>query len=562
MLRKLYDEEEEVEDSGPIYDTDGEGEFCERISFLVEEEFIEELDEETNFVIGDEFVEAIVEEINFVDMDKIIEEIVIFVEQQISFQELTTTRTNDYKCHKSSCSHIFYEHNSFSKDLKEIQIGSFIDQEDLFVFHLHVRFKVWEIFTLWRPWNAYILHFEDLGERRKHGEMLDFTNYDLNNDVFVLSSFIDQKEKNDLRITFDKKFCAIRDEDFSFVAQKQEDELFLDDGRILYPPKDDMMISKTICVHGGSNRSPKEALCGNSYANFLCCPQTKHIFVNSSFIVQKHQDRWREVYWERKKKDGIHLFTNHLSKRKYEDTSPNYLHRRELVMFGLIFFWCLFNWEVVILGRAAHQLTNTNDVPFVKMTAINHLNYCKVNLQGRVHGKVRKWFLIHKLKIRLGFNSMSSLSCLKNMCIWRRNQLGVNKMSHSAIKNCFQDLLSWKVCMGEQHNLVLTELRTIPFEEGGNDTCVEVTNSENDNGYKVDLGGDHGMHATFNVGELSPYLDDDGLDELRSIPFKGGGDDPCMDYESPKGDGLVITSGLEGGLGSMVGLCMVTHKLN
>jgi len=65
MLRKLYDEEEEVEDSGPIYDTDGEGEFCERISFLVEEEFIEELDEETNFVIGDEFVEAIVEEDQF-----------------------------------------------------------------------------------------------------------------------------------------------------------------------------------------------------------------------------------------------------------------------------------------------------------------------------------------------------------------------------------------------------------------------------------------------------------------------------------------------------------------
>ncbi|CAI9269883.1 unnamed protein product [Lactuca saligna] len=44
------------------------------------------------------------------------------------------------------------------------------------------------------------------------------------------------------------------------------------------------------------------------------------------------------------------------------------------------------------------------------------------------------------------------------------------------------------------------------------------------------------MHATFNVGDLSPYLDDDGLDELRSIPFKGGGDDPCMEHESPKGE--------------------------
>ncbi|CAI9299157.1 unnamed protein product [Lactuca saligna] len=211
MLRKIYDEEEveeekieeyEEEDSGPIYDTDGEGEFCERISFLVEEEFIEEIEEEINFVIGDEIVEAIVEEINFIDLHKIVEEMVIFVEQQKSFRELTTLRTNDYKCHKNSGSHIFYEHNSFSKDLKEIQIRSFIDQEGLFVFHLHVRFKVWEIFTLWRPWNAYILYFEDLDERRKYGERLDFTDYDLTNIVFVLCSFIDQKEKKRLAYYF------------------------------------------------------------------------------------------------------------------------------------------------------------------------------------------------------------------------------------------------------------------------------------------------------------------------------------------------------------------------
>ncbi|CAI9269863.1 unnamed protein product [Lactuca saligna] len=137
MLRKIYDEEEveeenieeyEEEDSGPIYDTDGEGEFCERISFLVEEEFIEEIEEETNFVIGDEIVEAIVEEINFIDMHEIVEEMVIFVEQQKSFRELTTLRTNDYKCRKNLGSHYFYEHNSFSNDLKEILIGSFIDQ--------------------------------------------------------------------------------------------------------------------------------------------------------------------------------------------------------------------------------------------------------------------------------------------------------------------------------------------------------------------------------------------------------------------------------------------------
>ena len=55
----------------------------------------------------------------------------------------------------------------------------------------------------------------------------------------------------------------------------------------------------------------------------------------------------------------------------------------------------------------------------------------------------------------------------------RRYQLGVKKSSHSIITICFQDLMSWKVHMGEQHNLVLTELRTIPFEQGGNDPCMD-----------------------------------------------------------------------------------------
>ena len=91
----------------------------------------------------------------------------------------------------------------------------------------------------------------------------------------------------------------------------------------------------------------------------------------------------------------------------------------------------------------------------------------------------------------------------------------------------------------------------------------KVVTHVNDNAYKVDLGGDHGVHATFNVGDLSPYLVEYGLDELRSFHFKGGGEDPWMDHEKPKkGDGLVITSRLEGGLYLMVGLCMVTYVLN
>ena len=179
MLRNLYVEEEleeerfeeeEEEDSGPIYDTDTEEEFCERINFLVKEEFIEEIKEEINFVVRDETVEAVLEEINFADMDKIVEDMVIFVKQQISFQELTTTRTNEYKCHKNSSSHIFFEDNSFSKGLKEIQIGSFIDQEGL-------------------------------DERMKCGERLDFADYDLTNGVSILYLFVDPNQK--------KKTCII-----------------------------------------------------------------------------------------------------------------------------------------------------------------------------------------------------------------------------------------------------------------------------------------------------------------------------------------------------------------
>ena len=323
-----------------------------------------------------------------------------------------------------------------------------------------------------------------------------------------------------IRNRLNVQFYAIGDGDFSFMTQEQQDQLFLDGGRILYPPKDDMReISQKRCVHGGSDQSRKEALHGNSYANFSCCPQTKDIFINSSFVVQKHQERWREVCGEGMKKDGIHLFTNHLSKSKeeainqYEDPSPKYLCGRELVVFGLIFFWCALNWEAMILGRAAHQLTNTNHDPFFQITTINHLIYFKVNLQGPnlVHGNVRRWILIHKWKSWLGLNSTSSLSCLKKEelsddafgilktdfkkggvifikddlrypSFERRDQLGVKKRSHPAIKICFQDLLPWKISMEEQHNVVLTELRTIPFKEGGNDTCMKVTNSKNENG--------------------------------------------------------------------------------
>ncbi|KAI3740084.1 hypothetical protein L2E82_30502 [Cichorium intybus] len=74
----------------------------------------------------------------------------------------------------------------------------------------------------------------------------------------------------------------------------------------------------------------------------------------------------------------------------------------------------------------------------------------------------------------------------------------------------------------------------------------------NDNAYKVELPGGYGVHATFNVGDLSPYLDDDGLAELRSIPFKGGGDDACMDdSSSANDDNLLLTWKIDDVAGDM-----------
>ena len=43
----------------------------------------------------------------------------------------------------------------------------------------------------------------------------------------------------------------------------------------------------------------------------------------------------------------------------------------------------------------------------------------------------------------------------------------------------------------------------------------EIIERLNDNAYKVDLAGDYGVFATFNVADLSPYLDDDYLEDLR-----------------------------------------------
>ncbi|CAI9263104.1 unnamed protein product [Lactuca saligna] len=203
-------------------------------------------------------------------------------------------------------------------------------------------------------------------------------------------------------------------------------------------------------------------------------------FVVTNKIVEEKVEEFKEVEQVLdhedvvvvKKDDDTRLITNRLSENLEEGVthqvpSSKQLRGREFIMLGFLFLWCTFSWEAMLLEHVVHQPTSTNHDLIFHMAIVNPLSYFKNNLLGPnlVHGSVRKWFLIHKWKTRLGFHLASSFSYLKNMCMWRRDQLGVKKMSHSAIKICFQDLLSWKVCMGEQQNLVLTELRTIPFEE-------------------------------------------------------------------------------------------------
>ena len=44
------------------------------------------------------------------------------------------------------------------------------------------------------------------------------------------------------------------------------------------------------------------------------------------------------------------------------------------------------------------------------------------------------------------------------------------------------------------------------------DGPFQVVEHINDNAYKLDLPGEYGVHATFNVVDLSPYLANDELD--------------------------------------------------
>jgi len=57
------------------------------------------------------------------------------------------------------------------------------------------------------------------------------------------------------------------------------------------------------------------------------------------------------------------------------------------------------------------------------------------------------------------------------------------------------------------------------------DGPFEVLECINDNAYKIDLPGDYGVSATFNVADLSPYLADHYLEDLRANSSQPGEND-------------------------------------
>ena len=57
------------------------------------------------------------------------------------------------------------------------------------------------------------------------------------------------------------------------------------------------------------------------------------------------------------------------------------------------------------------------------------------------------------------------------------------------------------------------------------DGPFEVLERINNNAYKIHLPGEYGISASFNVANLSPYLEDDTLENLRANSSQQGEDD-------------------------------------
>ncbi|KAL4339670.1 hypothetical protein GQ457_08G031340 [Hibiscus cannabinus] len=72
------------------------------------------------------------------------------------------------------------------------------------------------------------------------------------------------------------------------------------------------------------------------------------------------------------------------------------------------------------------------------------------------------------------------------------------------------------------------------------DGPFQVLEKVNDNAYKLDLPGDYNVSATFNVSDLSPY--DDSTD-LRTNPFQEGGNDVSTTMPAKVADPEVLPLG-------------------
>jgi len=75
------------------------------------------------------------------------------------------------------------------------------------------------------------------------------------------------------------------------------------------------------------------------------------------------------------------------------------------------------------------------------------------------------------------------------------------------------------------------------------DGPFEVLAKVNPNACKIDLPGDYGVSATFNVADLSPYYDaEDDLPSLRSNSFLAGEDDGDHPTDQPKSTHVQLSS--------------------